>query len=326
MTKKTRPTILVLEALSGSAEMVKLAGGNTVCASPRDLKTIDRWERSVPDGLLLTGGGDVDPARYGRRGSRYTYGVNETRDLVELDALDWAVNLGLPVLGICRGSQIMNVHAGGTLVQDLPTLLGPRASNHRHGVLPVRVESRTLLAEALGCLKTPVQHLHHQAVSRVGAGYRVSARHADGTIEAIESTDGAWRVGAQFHPEFATRYEPEFGLFRQLVVQAAIKAGLSVPNERPNPTPRPKPQPVAKYGRTRRPATSSGSYSWATPVATRWRCFRCHSMDFDRREDYVDHMDFVHEVKLVDNGRGVTAHAVDCRCAGCAANDVPQQV
>lgn len=226
------PRVLVLEGgISGGggvSRCVRRAGGEVLAADPRDRRAVADALSRDPDALVLTGGGDVDPARYRARYlSRYTYGVNEDRDRNELEALDLAGDLGIPVLGICRGMQLMNVHAGGSLLQDLPTSkLGAAGLAHQHRMLPVQLEPRTLMAHSLKTLRTPVMHLHHQAVRNLGAGFRVSARHADGTIEGIESTTGNWWVGAQFHPEYASRTAPEAGLFEQLVFQAANAAGL----------------------------------------------------------------------------------------------------
>jgi putative glutamine amidotransferase len=300
-TVTVRPRILVLEALSGSARCVRLAGGDAVVVNPRYGITVeDAFNEGHVDALLLTGGGDVDPRRYGKRPHPAVYGVNETRDRVELMALDRAVMDGLPVLGICRGSQVMNVAAGGTLYQHLPVRLGTgRAAKHKHGFLPVYTTEGTLIAEAFGSLRAPVQHLHHQSVARVGRGYRASAWHADGTIEAIESTDGVWRVGAQFHPEYAMTKDPEFGLFRQLVVQAALVAGLDVPpvrRERTATVPaKSSSKPARSTWRTYEPQWSNETR--AVDLAA-WRCWPCRT-DFDTRADYIDHMFMLHDVDLL---------------------------
>lgn len=313
-----RPTILVLEGLSGAAEAVRTAGGNTLTMSPRDVKGVeDAFLEDAVDGLLLTGGGDVDPRRYRQQPHKMTYGVNENRDRVEFRAVQLARRYRLPVMGICRGCQVMNVEAGGTLHQHLPDRL-KNGARHRHGELPVRFATHSLVAEAVGQRQATVTHLHHQAVQYTGRGYRPSGWHPDGTIEVIESTDGIWRVGVQFHPEMSWATDPERGLFRQLVTHAAILSGMEVPPVRPTRRKKkaassasqwsqtsagiyrkgpdeadvtvigPRPQPRAL------PASSSDAY----PITTNWLCFRCNRMRFDRRDDYVDHMWIIHDVLL----------------------------
>lgn len=295
--KVPRPTVLVLEGLSGTARCVEQAGGATLTLSPRSGldDIIAAFNEDAVDALVLTGGGDVDPRRYGRQPHRATYGVSEDRDFVELSALNYALAWKVPVLGICRGAQIMNVQAGGTLYQNIPDKLGG-SHRHRNGLDMVAFLPDSLAAHAVGLPAASVTHLHHQAIQKIGTDYRASAWHRDGTIEAIESTDGTWRVGAQFHPEFAPRSAPERGLFRDLVVHAARYAKLPVP-----PMPRPR---AAKPRVVKASAWTESAPAHRLPrngeqygVSSHWRCFRCQ-IDFDLRLDYVDHMWELHEVDL----------------------------
>jgi putative glutamine amidotransferase len=158
------------------------------------------------DGLLLLGGGDVEPARYGAREVHPTVGgVVPEQDAGELAALRAALDLGMPVLAVCRGLQLLNVALGGTLHQHLD---GHRLVEH-----PVEVEGGSRLAEAMGTLRPTVHSVHHQAVDRVGDGLRVTARH-DGTVEACELDTAAWVVGVQWHPEDTAHADPSNqGLF-----------------------------------------------------------------------------------------------------------------
>ena len=173
-------------------------------------------------GLVLTGGEDVDPARYGERRHEKVRSVNAARDATEASLVVEAKARGIPVLAICRGIQILNVALGGTLVQDISTQCetdiahdedGPRDSRS-HEII---VEPGSLIASAIGTERCTVNSFHHQSVKDVANGMRVSARSPDGIVEGIESTDKDWWVLAvQWHPEEMTNSpEPwDRGLFK----------------------------------------------------------------------------------------------------------------
>lgn len=174
------------------------------------------------DGLVLAGGEDVDPRWYGSTPTPASTALDPERDQFEANLLLAAVAAGIPVLGVCRGAQVINVVFGGTLVMHLPTDVGEAHSyfgyppHHRsHEVL---IEPGTLLFRILG-RSAKVNSFHHQAVDRVGAGLRVAARAADGVVEAIESTDTSV-LGVQWHPELFDQADPVFGW---LVEQAAAR-------------------------------------------------------------------------------------------------------
>jgi putative glutamine amidotransferase len=157
-------------------------------------------------GLVLTGGEDVEPARYGETPAPGLGAVNPARDAMELEALRHALERRLPVLGICRGCQVLNVFFGGTLYQDLDT---QRPGRVRHcqtesGAVrthPVRVQPGSRLASILGLTDVQINSFHHQAVKDLGAGLEATAFADDGLIEAIEATDYPWVIGVQWHPE-----------------------------------------------------------------------------------------------------------------------------
>ena len=158
-------------------------------------------------GVLLTGGEDVDPARYGAERQAATDPANAERDAMELRLVAEARHRRVPVLAICRGVQLLNVACGGTLVQHLPDER-PRTLDHAPDVPRARrahdvtVDGESRLAAALGATRVAVNSLHHQAVQRVGAGLRVSARSSDGVVEGLEAEHtGWWAVGVQWHPE-----------------------------------------------------------------------------------------------------------------------------
>lgn len=154
-------------------------------------------------GLVITGGRDLDPAGYGQAPHAETDRPDSSRDAWELALLDEALRRGLPVLGICRGAQVLNVALGGTLHQHLPDVAG--SSGHRAGggvftPMLVRTVAGTRLAGLLG-ETCQVQCYHHQAIAEVGAELVVSARDDDGVIEAIELPGENFVLAVQWHPE-----------------------------------------------------------------------------------------------------------------------------
>jgi putative glutamine amidotransferase len=189
-------------------------------------------------GLVLPGGGDVEPARYGAEPDPRTGGVDPDLDAAELALLDVALARGLPVLAICRGHQLLNVAFGGTLrqhISDDPALVP-------HGVIPspgevlpqgplhpVDVEPGSRLAEALGGELRPwCASTHHQAVDVVGTGLRVVGRSPDGLVEAIEPAPdvcGSWVLGVQWHPEDTAGSDPVQQRLFDAFVAAARRSG-----------------------------------------------------------------------------------------------------
>lgn len=220
MTTSFRPKILVLEGLySDTADIVDGAGGDAFEVQAHDIASIEReLESGQYHGMLLTGGSDVDPKLYGQKPHPQVYGVDYTRDTAETYALWLAQKQGLAVLGICRGSQIMNAYRGGTLTQHIE---GHRATDHRVFAVPgCRTYTR-----AIGGRAMDVVSLHHQCVDKIAPGFQMCAIAHDGTPEAIESLDGLW-LGVQYHPEMAARENGQaFEHFKWLVRTAAMVAG-----------------------------------------------------------------------------------------------------
>ena len=178
-------------------------------------------------GLVLTGGEDVDPARYGEQRHEKVRTVNVARDATEAALVEEARARGTPVLAICRGIQILNVALGGSLVQDIPSQCGTDIDHDEEGARnsrthEVTIEPDSLIARAVGTEHLSVNSFHHQSVKRVADGMRVTARSPDGVIEGIESTDDDWWVmGVQWHPEEMTdSAEPwDRGLFKAFAKQ-----------------------------------------------------------------------------------------------------------
>ena len=197
-------------------------------------------------GLLLTGGEDVDPKRYGAPPHPKLGKINPQRDATELALLEAARDRRLPVLAICRGIQILNVAFGGTLYQDLPSehpsAVGhdsPRDAASRTHDVTITAGSR--LAAATGAVTMAVNSYHHQAVCHVGSGLRVTAVAADGVIEGVEVDDPAWWVLAvQWHPEDLTTDVRSWdrGIFKAFAAEVArVEKTAMQPSSAPRPAP-----------------------------------------------------------------------------------------
>lgn len=153
------------------------------------------------NGLILAGGGDMDPAYFGQA-NWASADILRPRDEAELKLLDAFLSRGKPVLGICRGHQVANVWAGGDLIQDLGELVPTHGGGAGDRVHPVAAEEGSLLWQLYGAEFSVNSH-HHQGVGRLGKGLRVTARTADGVIEAMEH-DSLPLITVQFHPERMT--------------------------------------------------------------------------------------------------------------------------
>lgn len=200
-----------------------------------EVRTIDA---SVPaeaalegiDGVLLTGGADVDPALYHQDRHPTTEDAQPGRDALEIAIAKRALEQDLPLFAICRGVQVLNVAAGGTLVQDIPSevghMVGHDVREPRDGAAhPVRVRPGSVLAEALGPEidehgETTVNSRHHQALGTVAPGMEVTAVAPDGVTEAIERADRRFCLGVQWHPENFHRSGRFAGLFEAFVRSA----------------------------------------------------------------------------------------------------------
>jgi putative glutamine amidotransferase len=159
------------------------------------------------DGLLLTGGGDVDPRHYDEACQPKTEQPDVARDRIELAITRDALSQALPILGICRGMQLFNIARGGTLIQDIPTQVrgavnhDPSGDRSAFAMHSIAIEADSRLGRIIGATTHMVNSYHHQAVARPGAGVRVVARAEDGVAEAIEMDDYAFVMAVQFHPE-----------------------------------------------------------------------------------------------------------------------------
>jgi putative glutamine amidotransferase len=220
-----RPTFALGRQYVGA---VQAAGGLPVVIPP----TLDEDELhelfARLDGLLLPGGGDIDPANFHEPMHPATKEISADRDHAELALARWALAKDKPVLAICRGIQVMNVSAGGTLVQDIPSQI-PNALPHRYsGDTPrdfiahtVRVDAGTRLASILGTTEIATNSWHHQSCKEPGRGIVYTAWSPDGVVEAAEMLGHRFAVAVQWHPEemFHNRADM-LALFRALVEAA----------------------------------------------------------------------------------------------------------
>ena len=180
---------------------VEAAGGRPLLIPPSDdghEETLD-----VLDGIVFSGGSDVGPDTYGHDPHPETKGVLEARDKAELTLLHAALERDMPVLAVCRGSQILNVGLGGDLVQHLPDVVGHDDHKHTPGEYAdhdVSVDPATRLGALLGD-HAPVKSHHHQGFGRIGSGLREAAHADDGTVEALEDPSRRFALGVLWHPE-----------------------------------------------------------------------------------------------------------------------------
>lgn len=192
------------------------------------------------DGLLLTGGGDIDPVLYGEARHPAVEDAEPGRDEFEIDLARRAMTADLPVLAICRGAQVLNVAAGGTLVQDIPSAT---STDVRHSVQQpknavahdVVITPGSRVADALGTMVAgdhtcPVNSRHHQSVGRLGVGLVASATAPDGIVEAIEAPEARFCLGVQWHPENFWRTGEFSPLFDAFVDAARLRAAERAPD------------------------------------------------------------------------------------------------
>ena len=197
-------------------DAIEKAGGRAVVIPPAE-EDIEQTLDAL-DGIVFSGGSDVDPAHYGAEPHPETDVPQTRRDAGELALLKAALERDLPTLAICRGFQLLNVARGGDLVQHLPEAVGHDVHKQVPGefaVHPVEVKEGTRLAGIVGATPDVTSH-HHQALGRVGDGLVETAWAADGTLEAVEDPSRRFVVGVQWHPEVGE----DAALFEELVEQA----------------------------------------------------------------------------------------------------------
>lgn len=199
---------------------VRMAGGRTIQLSPSEPDSPEPYQ-----GVVVTGGHDVDPVLYAQE-SKVLPQYDPDRDALESRVIDDALERDLPLLGICRGAQLLNVRLGGDLNQDLRATR--RHTSNRRTVLPLKtllVEADSRLRELLGRDRARINSLHNQGIDRLGERLTVSGRDLDGIVQAIEDAERRFLVGVQWHPEFLLPMASQRGLFRALVEAAQSQEG-----------------------------------------------------------------------------------------------------
>jgi len=173
------------------------------------------WEQRLRDyqGVLLAGGGDINPARYGQTPDESVYDVDDLQDDSDFGMTEYVLQQGIPTLAVCRGLHVVNVVRGGTLIQDMP-------ANHRHVVQEVKVSDYESFGFTTEIVETSCYH--HQAIDKIGTGLEVLGRGPDGTIEAVGIESTGWARGVQWHPEDTAKSDSnQHGLFARLVKEAS---------------------------------------------------------------------------------------------------------
>ncbi len=209
------------------AQSIELAGGLPFMLPYRVDVSLVRDYLGQLDGVLLAGGDDLDPAIYGEQWHEQAQRIDPARQQFEFALLAEIERRTMPVLGVCLGSQVMNVHRGGSLIQFLPDVLGPNGFDHRlnadwsrRHMVELKPDSR--LSRELGKIHLSVNTSHKQAVQNVGRGLRVTAIATDGVIEGTEDPSLPFYLGVQWHPERQNDEADHLRLF-QMLVEASKK-------------------------------------------------------------------------------------------------------
>jgi len=216
----SREIVFIKKAIT---DAVSAAGGLPVIVPFANTQSQAKATVKRLDGLIISGGDfDIDPSLYGERRHKKLGTVLKSRTISELQLLKAALKMKKPLLGICGGHQLINVHFGGSLYQDILSQNAnakdheqksdPRKTNHT-----VNVENGSRLSTIVRRKSFRVNSTHHQAVKKPGRGLKASACSPDGIVEALEAADGRFVLGVQWHPEFLYRLEPHLNIFKSLI-------------------------------------------------------------------------------------------------------------
>jgi putative glutamine amidotransferase len=207
--------------LSAYIEAIKEAGGDPM-PFPPSLKAAKEITGEYR-GIVLSGGGDIDPELYGEEQGFWLYNVDRDRDVFEIELTRLAMENGIPILGICRGAQVLNVALGGTLFQDIRSQIKRALKHTDDETHMITIAEGSLLRSIIGKEEVMANSSHHQAVKELGEGLSISARSEDGVIEAIEHEFHPFALGLQPHPERFWRRYPEWLLPFKSLVEIARK-------------------------------------------------------------------------------------------------------
>jgi len=189
------------------AKVIKIAGGIPVILPPFIQENDFIQFNNIIDGILLTGGGDIDPRYFGKNPQTGLGRIDPIRDVFEIKLCRWAIERDLPVLAICRGIQVLNIACGGTINQDLSGefIKHEQESPCWHPSHKIELKDDKLLYDIYGKRTIYVNSFHHQAVEKPGENLEVAARAPDGVIEALVSKTNSFILGVQWHPELMYR-------------------------------------------------------------------------------------------------------------------------
>ena len=198
---------------------VFLAGGCAVRLTPFNFR---RHRKERFRAVIIGGGSDIDASLYGEENDEHSR-IDAERDVFETEMIRHALETNLPILGICRGAQLINVVLGGSLFSNIRRLR--QKTSNRPTPLPRKTavavgEGGRILGPALACDHWRINSLHRQAIDRLGEGLRVVARDLDGFVQAVESTHHRWLLGVQWHPEYLFYLRRQRRIFRDLVERA----------------------------------------------------------------------------------------------------------
>ena len=208
---------------TGYVDAVRNAGGTPIILPPgeSDLEAI----LHLLNGLIFAGGGDIDPSRYGGSPHPKVDRVNPERDSFELELARRAFDENKPIMGICRGFQLLNVASGGDLIQHVPEVFGDAVQHRREdgkaAQHKVTIQPESRLAQIVGRDQISVKSKHHQALGKIPSEWRVAARAADGVVEAVEHQHLPWAVSVLWHPELSLDDPNHQKLFQALIMEAA---------------------------------------------------------------------------------------------------------
>lgn len=206
-------------------DAVRRAGGLPYMLAPGEPR-LSEWLLQI-DALVMTGGPDVEPSRYGGKAHPMIYGIDRERDASDLELVRLSLAAKMPTLCICRGAQVLNVALGGTLIEHLPDVVGEKIQHRgpQREYVPhaVSIESKSRLFDILRASEVSPASSHHQALRQVARGLKVVAKAPDGTIEAVEMDAHPWLVAVQWHPEYTAESDPgQQRLFDALVGAAGV--------------------------------------------------------------------------------------------------------
>ncbi len=203
-------------------DAVRLAGGLPMLLPPGEPHPASILEWA--DGIIFSGGGDIDPANYNGASHPTIYNLDAERDRFELSLAQLALKTDIPILGICRGLEILVVATGGNLVTHLPEAFGEEIPHRQEQSCPcqhnVQITPGTRLSSTIGAGEASIISWHHQAASSITSSWQIAARASDGVIEALEHKDHPWAIALQWHPELAINDTRQQRIFRSFVTAA----------------------------------------------------------------------------------------------------------